>query len=41
MGCADALRDAYQRAGMNLAQSMVMFTIDMGRRCWLTLRRLL
>jgi hypothetical protein len=38
MSCADAFRHAYEQAGMNLAQSMVMFTIDIGRRFWRALR---
>jgi hypothetical protein len=38
MNGLDAFRTAYERAGMNLAQSIVMFTIEMGRRCWRSLR---
>jgi hypothetical protein len=38
MNGVDAFRTAYERAGMNLAQSIVMFTIEMGRRCWRRLR---
>jgi hypothetical protein len=39
MTCVDTFRNAYERAGMNLPQSLVMFTIEMGRRCWRALRR--
>ena len=38
MNGVGAFRSAYERAGMNLAQSIVMFAIDMGRRCWRILR---
>jgi hypothetical protein len=39
MGCAGAFRDAYQQTGMNLSQSVIMFTMDISRRGWRSLRR--
>jgi hypothetical protein len=32
--CADSFRDALVRSGMNLAQSIVLVTLDCVRRGW-------
>jgi len=35
---ADSFREAYVRTGMNLAQSMVLCSIVVGRRFWCAVR---
>jgi len=37
---ADSFRDAFARTGMNLAQSVVVVALELGRRGWRAAREL-
>jgi len=39
IGCVDSFRDAYARTGMNLAQSIAVVIVAIGRQGWRTLWR--
>jgi hypothetical protein len=40
VSCIDSFRDAYERTGMNLAQSIVLFMVATTQRAWKRLSEL-
>jgi hypothetical protein len=34
ISCVDSFRDAYERTGMNLAQSVIVFAAGMAQKGW-------